>query len=106
LLNSASIRSCPAVLQSIFAAYAEHDRVPQERNLGKMVGCFTTEISRLNQINYLWRFETLDQRTQRRTALMADPDFKEFRGKVRHLLVKQENLILKQEIGPDTGTGS
>jgi hypothetical protein len=30
---------------------------------------------------------------------MADPAFGVFRGKVRHLLVRQENRILRQEIG-------
>lgn len=30
---------------------------------------------------------------------MADPEFGTFRGKVRHLLVRQENQILRQEIG-------
>lgn len=79
--------------------YAEFGQVPQERALGKMLGCFTTEIGPLNQLIYLWPFESLDERARRRAALMSDPEFAEFRGKVRHLLVKQENLILREEIG-------
>lgn len=86
--------------------YAGYGRAAQERILGRMLGCFTTEIGPLNQLIYLWPFDSLEERTRRRTALMSDsgfriPDsgFRDFRGKVRHLLVRQENLILKQEIG-------
>ncbi|GLU31951.1 NIPSNAP family protein [Trinickia caryophylli] len=79
--------------------YAECGRAAQERVLGKMLGCFTTEVGPLNQLVYLWIFDSLEERSVRRTTLMADPDFREFRAKVRHLLVKQENLILKHEIG-------
>ncbi|PYE21491.1 NIPSNAP protein [Paraburkholderia silvatlantica] len=78
--------------------YAECGRAAQERALGRMVGCFTTEIGPLNQLIYLWAFDSLDERSRRRATLMADPEFKAFRGKVRHLLVRQENLILKREI--------
>ena len=41
----------------------------------------------------------MQQRSERRAELMADERFKVFRGKVRHLLVRQENQILRQEIG-------
>lgn len=79
--------------------YAEHGREAQERILGTMLGCFTTEVGPLNQLAYLWGFESLQDRTERRVRLMADAAFRDFRGKVRPLLVRQENLILKQEIG-------
>ncbi|CAE6812677.1 hypothetical protein R75465_05466 [Paraburkholderia aspalathi] len=79
--------------------YTEHGRVAQERILGRMLGCFTTEVGLLNQLVYMWPFDSLEERTRRRAELMADPAFRDFRGKVRHLLVRQENLILKQEIG-------
>lgn len=79
--------------------YAEYGRAAQERILGSMLGCFTTETGPLNQLIYLWPFNSLEERARRRTALMSDSGFRDFRGKVRHLLVRQENLILKQEIG-------
>lgn len=79
--------------------YAGYGRAAQERILGRMLGCFTTEIGPLNQLIYLWPFDSLEERARRRTALMSDSGFRDFRGKVRHLLVRQENLILKQEIG-------
>lgn len=74
--------------------YAECGREVQERLLGAFVGCYVREIGELNQLIYLWSFESLDERTRRRAALAADADFKAFRGRIRHLVVKQENSLL------------
>ncbi|MEP7295800.1 MAG: NIPSNAP family protein [Burkholderiales bacterium] len=74
--------------------YEECGREVQERILGKMLGYYTRDIGELNQLVYLWPFDSMDERTRRREALLADPDFKVFRGKIRHLLVRQENSLL------------
>ncbi|MEO8806386.1 MAG: NIPSNAP family protein [Burkholderiaceae bacterium] len=74
--------------------YEECGRQVQERILGQMLGYYTREIGELNQLVYLWPFASMDERTQRREALLADPEFKSFRGKIRHLLVRQENSLL------------
>ncbi|MEP7099664.1 MAG: NIPSNAP family protein [Burkholderiales bacterium] len=74
--------------------YEECGREVQERILGKMLGYYTRDIGELNQLVYLWPFASMDERTQRREALLADPDFKVFRGKIRHLLVRQQNSLL------------
>jgi len=81
--------------------YEECGRGVQERILGKMLGYYTRDFGELNQLIYLWPFASLEQRTQRRAALLADPEFKVFRGKIRHLLVKQENTLLVPA-GPQT----
>ncbi|AOJ27168.1 MULTISPECIES: NIPSNAP family protein [Burkholderia] len=89
----------PGGVAEYLRLYAECGRAAQERALGTMIGCFATEVGPLNQLVYLWAFDSLDTRARRRAALMADPEFGTFRGKVRHLLVRQENQILRQEIG-------
>ena len=66
----------------------------QERILGKMLGYYTRDVGELNQLIYLWPFDSMEERSRRRDALLADPDFKVFRGRIRHLLVKQENSLL------------
>ncbi|CAG9219034.1 NIPSNAP family protein [Burkholderia gladioli] len=88
----------PGSVREYLRVYAECGRQAQERALGAMIGCFSSEIGPLNQLVYLWAFESLDDRARRRAVLMADPEFKSFRGKVRHLLVRQDNQILRQEI--------
>lgn len=74
--------------------YEAFGRAAQERILGPMLGYYTRDIGELNQLVYFWSFESMDERTRRRNALLADAEFKEFRGKIRHLMVKQENTIL------------
>src|SRR5689334_12150414 len=74
--------------------YEELGRHVQERVLGRLLGYYTREIGELNQLLYFWEFASMDDRTRRRAQLAEDPDFKIFRGKVRHLLIKQESSIL------------
>ena len=81
--------------------YEECGRAVQERILGGLLGYYTRDIGELNQLIYFWSFDSMDERTRRRTELMADPDFKVFRGKIRHLVVKQENTVLVPA-GPPT----
>ena len=74
--------------------YEELGRAVQERILGSLLGYYTRDIGELNQLIYFWSFESMDERTRRRAELAADADFKTFRSKIRHLVVKQENSIL------------
>ena len=74
--------------------YEELGRAVQERILGTMLGYYTREVGELNQLVYFWTFDSMDERTRRRAELAADADFKLFRGKIRHLVLKQENSIL------------
>jgi hypothetical protein len=74
--------------------YEELGRAVQERILGGMLGYYTREIGELNQLVYFWSFTSMDERARRRAELAADPEFKDFRGKIRHLVLRQENSIL------------
>jgi hypothetical protein len=74
--------------------YEECGRAIQERILGRMLGYYTRDVGELNQLIYLWPFPSLDERARRRQELLADPEFKVFRGKTRHLLLRQENSLL------------
>jgi hypothetical protein len=83
------------------AHYQALGREPQERHLGQMVGCFQSEVGELNQLVFLWRYENLADREARRTALLADAQFAEFRQRVRGLLVQQKNCILNAVVFPE-----
>ena len=80
--------------------YEEGGRAVQERILGPMLGYYTRDIGELNQLVYFWSFTSMDERTRRRAELMADAEFKVFRGKIRHLVVKQENTLLVPAVAP------
>lgn len=80
--------------------YEECGRAVQERILGPMLGCYTRDVGELNQLVYLWAFDSMDERSRRRAELMADAAFKDFRGRIRHLVLKQENSILVPAVAP------
>ena len=84
--------------------YEELGRPVQERILGRMLGYYTRDIGELNQLIYLWPFDSMDERTRRRAELAADTDFKAFREKIRHLVVTQENSILVPAAPPKRQT--
>ena len=90
----------PGGVAQYIAQYHALGRASQERHLGPMMGCFQSEVGDLNQLVFLWRYESLADREVRRAALMADPQFAEFRKGVRALLVRQENCILRTVVFP------
>ena len=44
------------------------------RHLGQPIGVFTTDVGTVNQVVFLWGFESQGDRERRREALEADPD--------------------------------
>ena len=67
----------------------------QKRHLGKLVGYFYSEIGPINEIVHIWAFTSLDDREERRTRLMADPDWQAFLPRIRDLIEIAENKIMK-----------
>lgn len=67
----------------------------QHRILGRMAGYYTTEVGELNKIVHLWVYTSMDERGERRAALLADPVFKAYVAKMLPLLQSQESRILK-----------
>jgi hypothetical protein len=66
----------------------------QKRILGNLIGYFTTELGPLNQTVHLWGYESLDERTRRRDALMQESDWRSFLQDILPLLQSQESKIL------------
>jgi hypothetical protein len=67
----------------------------QKRHLGQLVGYFFSEIGPINEIVHIWAFKSLDDREERRTRLMADPDWQAFLPRIRDLIEVAENKIMK-----------
>ncbi|HWX47479.1 MAG TPA: NIPSNAP family protein [Roseomonas sp.] len=76
------------------AAYEAEGRAIQQPILGRMVGYYTTEFGPLNQVIHLWAYESLQERTERRARLLADPAWKAYAAKVRPMVITQENKLL------------
>jgi len=76
--------------------YEKNGLAIQERHLGRLVGFFTTETGRLNQIVHMRAYDSFADRETRRAAMMRDPDWLEFlRNEPPGLIVAQESQILQ-----------
>ena len=85
----------PGKVAEMVRLYGEEGLALQSRYLGKFIGYFTTETGNLNQVVFMWGYDSLDDRDARRARMNQDPDWQRYLGKVVHLLVSQENRILR-----------
>ena len=79
---------------TFMAIYEEKGLEIQKRILGNLIGYFATEIGPLNETMHLWGYASLDDRTARRAALMADEGWRAFLAEILPLLEMQETKIL------------
>ena len=85
----------PGALPRFFALYEETGaRALQMRVLGNLLGYFTTEIGTLNRSVHLWGYESLNDRAERRAALMAEETWRGFLAQATALLQCQRSAIL------------
>lgn len=85
----------PGTIPQFFARYEESGaRELQTRILGGLMGYYVSELGTLNQTVHLWRYESLDDRMERRAALMKEPAWREFLAEVTPLMLRQESKIL------------
>ena len=72
----------------------EADGLPiQKKHLGKFLGIFTTECGNLHQVVFMWAYESMADREERRAAMQADPDWQQFIGEIWALEVIQSQEI-------------
>jgi hypothetical protein len=84
----------PGKVPEMVRLYGEEGLALQQRHLGKFIGYFTTESGNLNQVVFMWGFESLDDRAARRARMAQDPEWQRYLQKVVPLLVTQENRLL------------
>lgn len=66
----------------------------QAKALGHLIGYFTTEIGELNQVVHLWGYDNLQERSDRRSALSANPEWQKVLKKLLSHIERLENSIL------------
>lgn len=72
-----------------------------EKYQDKLIGYFTSDVGTLNQLVHLWRFDDDADRRRHWAAVFADDAFMAFAGKLRPLVLSQENrLLLSAPWGP------
>ena len=75
--------------------YFEKGYEAQRKYLGEPVGYYTTEFGGINEIIHMWRYDTLEERAQKRKALFEDAQWLEFVKEIAPLVETQENAILR-----------
>ena len=85
----------PGKVPEMVRLYGEEGLALQQRHLGKFIGYFTTETGNLNQVVFMWGYDSLDDRAARRDRLAQDPEWQRYLQKVVQIIVAQENRILK-----------
>ena len=81
-------------LPELVGLYEREGIAIQEEVLGGFVGAFTVDVGALSTYTHLWRYDSYDQRTERRAALQARDDWKAFLTKIQPLIHTQQNRIL------------
>lgn len=84
------------MVPAFIALYEKMGFAVQRRHLGEPVLYATTEIGDLNSFVHIWAYKDLADRTQKRAALAADPEWKAFIKASHELgaLAEQHNKIL------------
>lgn len=84
----------PGGVREYMRIYNAQAREVQTAILGRLVNLLQPESGDLNQLIFLWAFDSYEERKVRRAALLADERFTEFRKAVKQLLVRQESQLL------------
>jgi hypothetical protein len=75
--------------------YRQHGLPVQQKYLGRLLGVFVSEIGRLNEVLYIWVYDSLADREERRAKLGADPAWHESRRGNRGTFVQQDVKIMR-----------
>jgi hypothetical protein len=95
LVEQRTYTTHPGKWREYLALFEAEGLEVQRRILGRLVGYYISEIGDLNQVVHLWAYENLNERAERRAALLADPAFSAYVKKMLPLLQKQESRILR-----------
>ncbi len=79
-----------------FALYEKMGLAVQKRHLGEPVLYASTEVGNINSFVHVWAYKDLADRTARRAAMNADPEWQAFVKAARELgaITEQHNTIL------------
>lgn len=86
----------PGMIKAHLEIYEKYGYAAQSKHLGKPVLYATTEVGDVNSYVHVWAYKDLADRTTRRAAMWADPEWIAYTKKSAELgaLLKQENKIL------------
>jgi hypothetical protein len=84
----------PGKVAEMVRLYGSEGLALQQKHLGRFLGYFTSETGNLNQVVFMWGFDSVDDRAARRARMAQDPAWQAYLQKVLPLIVTQENRLL------------
>lgn len=81
-------------LNEVIAMYEGEGIAIQLKHLGRLLGAFTTDVGALSTYTSMWGYDSYSEREERRAKLQADPEWRDFLGRLQPLLHTQQNRIL------------
>ena len=75
--------------------YEAHGLPLLVQHLGRLLGCYVSEIGPLNQVIHVWAYDSLAEREQRRARLQADPRWQAFKLSNRGTFTQQDVRIVR-----------
>ncbi len=96
IFDHRTYRLKPGTVKAHMELYEKHGFAVQSKHLGKPVLYATTEVGDVNSYVHVWAYKDLADRTAKRAALWADPEWIAYTKKSGELgaLIGQENKIL------------
>lgn len=84
----------PGKVPEMVRLYGEEGLALQQKYLGRFIGYFTAETGNLNQVVFMWGFDSVDDRAARRARMAQDPAWQAYLQKVLPLVITQESRLL------------
>lgn len=78
LVDHRYYRVKPGTMNAHLDLYEKHGFVPQTRHLGQPLAYLFTESGEMNTLVHLWAYEDAADRSARRAAMQADPEWQKF----------------------------
>jgi hypothetical protein len=96
IIDHRTYRIKPGHTQVHLGIYEEYGFKPQTRHLGQPFAYLFAETGDVNTVVHLWAYEDAADRTRRRAAMMADPEWQVYLKKLNEsgLLTAQNTSIM------------
>ena len=87
----------PGKMAGWLEAYEKYGLPVQKRMLGQLLLFAVTEIGPINQVVFMWAYESLGDRDRRRTAMMSDPGWAEFGKAIAPLGALKQQTVMEMK---------
>jgi hypothetical protein len=103
LVDHRTYRIKPGMTQGHLEIYEKYGFATQSRHLGTPIAYMFAESGDMNTIVHLWGYEDAADRAKRRAAMLADPEWRNYLGKLNesgYLMEQKTSLMIPAKFCP------